>query len=177
MATREQKNRRNKALRIGAGALAILGIGAAITTAAWTDQVWFAAEADTGIALQGSLTNDPAVWENAPTKDGALKIELPTLSGISGTDDPIEVDVFVKNASRTDVTLADPTLTFDGELFTDDGANNAWVAEGVTATIVERELAKDAIATVTVTLDPAAIPAELAGTSGTYWLQVSGAAS
>ncbi|WEG10106.1 hypothetical protein PU630_06015 [Microbacterium horticulturae] len=167
--TSDQKKRRNNTLRIAAGALAFLGIGAAVTTAAWTDQVWFAADADVAtFNLQASLSPD-GDWDEYQTQDGALEIPLQTsqFGELLPGEAPLTTTVYIKNASSVPVTLtAEGTPT--GELFT---------AADATTTIDESintpELAAGDITPVTVTLTPGDIPQTLAGATGAYVLQVS----
>ena len=52
--------RRARRVKIGLAGLAVLGIGAALTSAAWTDVVFFDADVTTGnFNLQGALPAEP----------------------------------------------------------------------------------------------------------------------
>ena len=169
MSTREQKERRNKVLRIGAGTLAFLGIGAAITTAAWTDQVWFSGSASaSAVQLEGST--DKADWAVAQDESVAIQIPDEALQNLAPGHAASTVEVYVKNASESPVDLSDATLSFSGDLFADD-----WQTSAVTATVADgANLQPDDIATVTVAIDPTNIPDALAGTSGNFTVHVSG---
>jgi predicted ribosomally synthesized peptide with SipW-like signal peptide len=67
--------RRARRVKIGLAGLAVLGVGAALTSAVWTDVVFFDAEVTTGnFNLQGALPadqaapavpTDPAAWEES----------------------------------------------------------------------------------------------------------------
>jgi predicted ribosomally synthesized peptide with SipW-like signal peptide len=54
-----EKRKKSTIIRLAIAGVAVLGIGAAITTAAWTDQAWFTAQADAAsIELYGALAVD-----------------------------------------------------------------------------------------------------------------------
>ena len=169
MSTRAQKDRRNKALRIGAGALAILGIGGAITTAAWTDQVWFRADADAAsFNLQGSLT-ETGPWNEYDTEGGALEIPLDAsqFGELLPGDAPLTTTVYVKNDSSVPVELT-ATGSTAGDLFAGEGATTT-----ITQSIEDPTLDPAGVTPVTITLTPGQIPQTLAGKTGTYTLTVS----
>ncbi len=66
--------RRSRMLRLTLAAIALLGIGAAITAAAWTDDVYFEANLDSGnLDLEGRVSDDGGnTWsEFEPSRDPA----------------------------------------------------------------------------------------------------------
>ena len=170
MSTREQKERRNKVLRIGAGTLAFLGIGAAITTAAWTDNVWFSADADAAsFNLQGSLEQG-GPWTENDSEEGALAIpiEMSQFGDLLPSNEPVTTTVYVKNDSSVPVTL-EATGTASGALFEGEGATTE-----ITASAPADDVAAGSVTPITITLIPGDIPKTLAGATGTYVLHVSG---
>ena len=63
--------RRARRIKIGLAALAVLGVGAALTSAAWNDVVFFDADVTTGnFNLQGALPANQTTPQ-APTDDAA----------------------------------------------------------------------------------------------------------
>ena len=63
--------RRARRVKIGLAGLAVLGVGAALTSAAWTDVVFFDADVTTGnFNLQGALPADQAAPVGAAGRRG-----------------------------------------------------------------------------------------------------------
>ena len=74
--------RRARRVKIGLAGLAVLGVGAALTSAVWTDVVFFDAEVTTGnFNLQGALPADPLVPVAPP--DGAAWEESDDIAAIT----------------------------------------------------------------------------------------------
>lgn len=71
------KRRKSTTVRLAVASIAVLGIGAAITTAAWTDQAWFTTSASSAeIELYGALAVDgtcPVVPTSTPGADSPWK--------------------------------------------------------------------------------------------------------
>lgn len=109
--------RRRNATKIALAALAIGGIGAAITTAAWTDDVWMTSNATAGtFELEGSL--DGTTWSEADDQGTALVVDDAELAGlVPGETRTVEVQL--RNAGDVDATLADPVLSATGDIFAD----------------------------------------------------------
>ncbi|MFV0286683.1 MAG: hypothetical protein ACK5IM_09925 [Demequina sp.] len=135
-----RRSRRDKVKLVLAG-VAVAGIGAAVTTAAWTDDVWFSAEAQAAeFDLQGRVvgTND---WLDIGVDDtvedssddtvivipddawlsGGVPVDLTTL--VPG--DTATASLEVCNAGSTDISLAAADSTLTGAMFT--GADPATV--------------------------------------------------
>lgn len=115
-----------KARLILAG-VAVLGVGAAVTTAAWTDEVWFEAEASSSEALnlQGSVDGG-TVWEESPSE---TEIELtipPTAFENLSQGAAVSYSILVRNAGAADGQLDTWTATGTGAIFS--GADPASVA-------------------------------------------------
>lgn len=168
MPTRGRKDRRENRSRIALAALALLGIGAAITTAAWTDQVWFSTDAQAAtLNLQGS-SSISGPWNEHETEGDALiiPIESSGFGDIVPNSGPITTEVFVKNASSiaTDISL-DTTTT--GALFSADSTVT------VTAKADTTSLAPNEVATIEIAINAGEIPAAYQGESGTVILRVS----
>ncbi|WP_084077779.1 hypothetical protein [Demequina sp. NBRC 110057] len=127
-----RRTRRDRAKLILAG-VAVAGIGAAVTTAAWTDDVWFSAEASAAdFDLQGRVagTND---WldlgVDASVEDDAddTVIAIPATSWLSGgapvdltslvPGDTATVTLELCNAGSTDITLAAAVPQMTGTMF------------------------------------------------------------
>ena len=91
-----------------------LGVGAAVvTTAAWTDQVWWAGTVETGTAdLQGSL--DGSTWLDS-SDAGAIDLVIPMIEDLR-PGDTIATTIHVRN---TGTLAADLTGSVDvsGALF------------------------------------------------------------
>lgn len=96
--------------------LAVGGIGAAVTSAAWTDNVFYSADATAAeFNLQGSL--DGATWVESDNKN-AIEIVVPASAFdelLPGEDR--DVTLWVKNDSTVDATLAPATFEWDGATF------------------------------------------------------------
>lgn len=138
-ATEENKKKRRKGaffLKFGLTGVALLGIGAAATSAAWTDQAWFAGTASTAsIELEASLASATG-FVAADTQGTAVVIPAATFSQlVPGADK--SVTVYLKNTSTVNVKVSQLTAAGTGDVFATGGA------------------------TVTVTATPA-IPATLA---------------
>lgn len=164
--------RSSKRRAIVAGALALIavgGIGAAATSAAWTDNVFYSASTTAGtFNLQGSL--DGSDWKESDDQ-GAIELVIPATAFenlIPG--DSRVVTLHVKNDSDVDATLSDATFAWAGATFT---ANPT-----VTLSSVAGTLAPEATTTFTVTVTT---PADWAGTNqgktGTIVVTVGGQAS
>ena len=172
MSSTERNERRSTRTRVALAALGFLGIGAALTTAAWTDQVWF--RTDTTAAtfnLQGSTSPEDG-WDEYATDSEALVIPVDA----SGFGDvvpharPLTEQVFVKNASSVPATISLETTT-TGDLFAADSTVTV-TAEADTLTLDPGEYA-----TIDLTLTAGAIPDAYQGATGSILLHVSGTTS
>lgn len=131
--------------------VAIVGVGAAVTSAAWTDDVWFTADAAAAdIDLVGSVDYDPATqsgdpdaatWEDADTSGTALEIPATVFEGLVPGDSR-ETTVYLRNDGTVDLEVAAAVVTTTGPLF--DGSLDH---DGATSTT-------DDIPTITVTGTP-----------------------
>lgn len=106
--------------RFGLAGLAVTGIGAAVTTAAWTDNVWFSAQADTqDFDLKGSI--DGVTWHEGQTADSAIEFAVdPNVFSNIVPGGTYTTDLMVKNFSANDALL-DVSAQGKGDLFTVGG--------------------------------------------------------
>ncbi|WP_426182407.1 hypothetical protein [Microbacterium sp. TWP3-1-2b2] len=100
----QERRKRHPLVAFGLAALAIGGVGAAITSAAWTDNTLFAAPAAAAtFDLQGSL--DGKTWAQSDTAD-TLELVIPAskfvdlLPGQTRT-----IDLWVRNESTVNAAL------------------------------------------------------------------------
>ncbi|WP_062079128.1 hypothetical protein [Demequina globuliformis] len=128
MTAQAQGRSRQDKVKIGLAGIAILGIGAAVTTAAWTDDVWFTSQAEAAqFDLQGSL--DGVDWQDVgvdsidgmPGADESIEIPASEFAGLV-PDDSRTVTVHLQNAGDTDIALAEAVPALTGDLFVADAA-------------------------------------------------------
>ncbi|MBD7957622.1 hypothetical protein H9651_08220 [Microbacterium sp. Sa4CUA7] len=163
------EDRRRDRRRLAVATLAFLGIGAGLTTAAWTDQVWFSAGAQAAtFNLQGSLSSS-GPWDEYATEGEALEIPIDS-SGFAELlpgGEPVTTTVYVKNDSSVPTTI-DVTTTTTGDLFTEDSTVEVAAEPGQTT------LEPGAYTEIDVTVTPGEMPDTLRGAEGTITLKVTG---
>ena len=119
--------RRRKIAKFALAGVAVLGVGAALTSAAWTDDVFFAADATSGtFDLQGSL--DGITWFDVATVDdtATTPIQIPgTAFANMAPNDVRVVTLHLQNDGSVPITLGTPVVTEAGALFDNAGANVA----------------------------------------------------
>jgi hypothetical protein len=105
----ERKRKRGAVIKFSLAGAALLGIAAAATSAAWTDDAWFSASA-TGatIELQGSLHTNPLSWN--PADDSSQALAIPAFDNLVPNETRTYI-VHVKNTGSVDVTVGAPTWT------------------------------------------------------------------
>lgn len=137
----ERRRKRAAALKIALAGGAILAVGAAATSAAWTDQAWFSTEAaGASFELQGSYGG--GTFEDADEGD-AITIPASQLADLVPGDSR-SFEIQVKNAGGVPMSVeAEATWVASGAGFV--GAPTVDLAGVPAAT-----LAADATATVTV---------------------------
>ncbi|MBO3096288.1 hypothetical protein [Cellulomonas dongxiuzhuiae] len=124
----EKRRRGGAFLRVGLAGVAVLGIGAAATSAAWTDQAWFAGSASAvTVELQGSL--DGETWIDADTSDAGVAVEIPseTFDGMN-EGDSTELTLHLRNDGSVPLTLGDGTVAVTGTMFSGPAAASATVS-------------------------------------------------
>jgi predicted ribosomally synthesized peptide with SipW-like signal peptide len=133
-------SRRRKITKFGLAAVAVLGVGAALTSAAWSDNVWFGGTATAAkFELSGSV--DTIDWVAGSTSSVSIQLPADTLKAI-GPNVSDEVVVYVRNDGDIPVYLKPAVVAHPGLL----GKINTSVVYGA------QSLAPDAWTTVTVTV-------------------------
>ena len=114
----ETSGRRRKITKFALSGVAVLGVGAALTSAAWTDNVWFAGDASTGtLDLIGS-GDDGATWEEGDSSGTAITI---TAFDEIGPDITVTRRLWVENQGSLPVQLDPAQLdSKTGDLFVGD---------------------------------------------------------
>ena len=109
----ESSTRRRKVTKFALAGVAVLGVGAALTSAAWSDNVWFGGDADAAdFELQGW---DGSNWQNADTPGAAITLPASAFDTLApGIDDSYQVSV--RNAGDIPVYLVDPVIAVAGGL-------------------------------------------------------------
>lgn len=116
--THAQKRRLTAGIALAS--VSVLGFGAALTTAAWTDNVWFAAEASTsGIELYGAVSVaqpalDVASWTDADTEPAAVTIPAPSFADLV-PGETRAVSIWLWNDSAADLAVTLPALDVSGD--------------------------------------------------------------
>lgn len=171
----ESSNRRRKVTKFALAGVAVLGVGAALTSAAWSDNVFFGGSAGAAdFELQG-YNPATAIWENADS-NGA-RIILPTDAfdevgpGIGDT-----YTVYVRNNGDLPIYLNAPnTYSTGGALFAApepaDVSYSGYSGDGILA-VGEQESVD-----VTVTGNVDWTGTEYQGRTGTLSIQITGESS
>ena len=105
-AHRDDSHRKSRAVRLGAILLAVVGVTAAATSAGFSNDAWFAAQASSAsVSLQGKLETDTD-WSDADTNADGVVITIPedTFKNMVPGDSR-EVTVDLRNAGSTDLEL------------------------------------------------------------------------
>lgn len=141
----KRNTKRGTVIRLSLASLALVGIGAAATTAAWTDNVFFAAQATTEtFNLQGSADN--STWVEGNPVGAAIQVPAAAFANLTPGDTKVTT-VYVKNAGTIPAILAAPTAAGTGTIFSGAKPATVTVANSGSAT-----LAPGAVASLTVTV-------------------------
>jgi len=176
----ERRRRRAAVVRFTLAGAALLGIGAAATSATWTDDAWFSAGAsavdpDSAIVLEGAFNEtapgtQPAddLFQDADEQGSAVVIPASVFADLTAGD-TVSTTIWLRNNGTSDLQVAPPVAVADGALFAEDGAT-------VTVTDAPGALAVDEVrpATVTITLPADADAATFGGATGTVAIQLQG---
>jgi hypothetical protein len=161
----EKRDRRRRGvvvLKFSLAGAALLGIAAAATSAAWSDNAWFSGTA-TGatVNLEGAVTavgGTPAVgdWTHADGTGTTPSITVD--SAAFGVDnllpgDDKKIQLNLRNAGSTALTLGTTTVALDGasDFITTDSTDAIHNAV-LTVTSIPGSLAKEATTSVTLEL-------------------------
>lgn len=108
--------RRRKVTKFALAGVAVLGIGAALTSAAWTDNVWFQGDAESGTAiLEGSITGVDGTY--LVSDEGSIQLDMGTFA-VGPDQDTVET-VWVRNAGTVPLRLDAVNAVGTGLIFTD----------------------------------------------------------
>lgn len=168
-----KKNKRRPIIAFALATLAVGGVGAALTSAAWTDNVFFSAQADAAtFDLQGSL--DGTTWQQSDNKS-SIQLVVPAtqfaklLPGQTRT-----VTLYVKNFGNVNAALTSSVEWAAGSTFT---TNPATGVSGLVTSLTPAGTTGDSDAfTLTVTA-PADWNVTNKGKAGTILVTVSGEAT
>jgi hypothetical protein len=141
-------NRRRKVTKFALAGVAVLGVGAALTSAAWSDNVWFGGNTDAAdFELQGW---NGTGWEDADTQADGIVLPATAFDEIApGIGDSYELRV--RNNGDIPISLNDPVITVsDGLVDVDlDPSGNVALSHGA---YTQSTLAPGAQARITITL-------------------------
>lgn len=113
--------RRRKIAKFALAGIAVLGIGASLTSAAWSDSVFFGGTAEgASFELQG-LDPSTGTWHDADSSGTRIQLPSSAFDNIA-PDSTSTYKVQVKNAGSVDITLGTPKATTSGGLFGSGGA-------------------------------------------------------
>lgn len=166
--------RRRKISKFALAGIAVLGVGGALTSAAWSDNVFFGGSASAApFELQGL---DPATnnWFDADTEGARIVLPAGSLDGIGpGISD--SVTLTVRNAGELPIYLEDPdTVSAIGALFDEPAAD---ISYGPYSDDVLEENGDSATFVVTVTGNEDWTGTDYQGATGTLVIQIQGSSS
>ncbi len=116
----DKSGRRRKVTKFALAGVAVLGVGAALTSAAWTDNVWFAADASSGaVDLRGSADGG-GTWAEGNTSGGAVVIGVTEFADMAPLEER-SVTLLVRNFGQGIFTLNEEPVasTSTNNIFTD----------------------------------------------------------
>jgi len=181
MTTTRTATRRRTTLRIALAGVAIAGIGAAITTAVWTDDVFFSATATaSSFDLQGSAASTgPWADLGVPGDDAVIAITAAGLTTLSPSAS-IDVPFYLCNVGTTAGTVTAITTPVIGDPL--GSAAGAELTATVTTPVVGAALPSDPSCATPVagTLHvetTAAFPSAAQGLTGAITFTVTGTSS
>lgn len=182
--TRTDRRRRGVVvLKFSLAGAALLGIAAAATSASWSDNAWFSANATSAtVQLQGALGASPAStdWQNADNVSGApaIAVSSATLGALLPGDD-VTFQLNVRNAGTTNLTLGTPAIALPttGDQIFATGVDATKAIVSVTS-LSSATLAPNATAYVTLEVKvPSDWAATNEGKSETFTVSFAGTAT
>jgi predicted ribosomally synthesized peptide with SipW-like signal peptide len=168
--TSDTRRRRGAYVRFGLAGVALLGIGAAATSAAWTDQAWFSTSA-TAATVKLDASADGTSWIAADTS-GAAQV----IAAISGLNQGANVQrtIYVKNSGDVPLTVTCSTAT-SGTLWSGSGTGNSANPTVALGALGASSLAAGAQTSATLTVTTAAAwDASFQGKSGVITVTCTG---
>ena len=161
-----QSTRRRKVTKFALAGVAVLGVGAALTSAAWSDNVFFFGQTDSAdFELQGW---DGTTWQNADSAADAITLPASAFDELApGIADSYELRV--RNNGDIPIYLADPIVTVGGGLDATPVTGNVETSFGL---YTQTTLAPGAQARITISLEGTANLLE--DTTGNVQVQIVG---
>ena len=172
---------RRRKIKVGLAALAVLGVGAAATSAAWTDDVWFDATLVTQrFDLTGNVTADTVTtppgtgWQDSPTSD-AITLHIPVTTLEPGV--PQTYHLWIRNDGDLTADLDDSPVV--SAVSDDSGpAISSYVTTtlGAWSSTTDRDaLAPDGTVYIPLTIElDAATPASVSGGTASFTVHFHG---
>ncbi|MGW6264285.1 SipW-dependent-type signal peptide-containing protein [Cellulosimicrobium funkei] len=117
-AVETERRDRKTSLRFGLAAVAVLGIGAAVTSASWTDQAWFTGSAGAAqVELQAST--DGTSWVDADTVGDGVAVAIDEAAfARMNQGETRQVTLHLKNSGSVDLSLGGQAeVSATGSLF------------------------------------------------------------
>lgn len=169
-----RRTRRSSIARALLAVLAFLGIGLGVTTAVWSDNVWFNAAITTKtFNLQGSVDSATSGWKDSATED-TIDLVIPNTiwAGLEPGDN-VSTTIWVKNAGTAPAVMALPKVTLVNAT-NDLTITNATTGLTVTATglTAGEILASDGVKQITVSIKAGDELKQ--GASGNLHIQIAG---
>lgn len=176
LAAQEQERKRKKRgaiIKFSLAGVALVGIGAAATSAQWSDNAWFSASASAVGTVHLQASNDGTNFVDAKVVGDAVTIGVDS-DFFAHLDQGADrtTTIYLKNAGTADLTIAADTPSLTGGIF--GGAVPANVTVGTAPTTI----AAGDTATISVELTTSATwPTSYQGTTGAITLHYSATAS
>lgn len=163
----DKTGRRRKVTKFALAGVAVLGVGAALTSAAWSDSVFFSGSAEAGsVDLKGRISGDPAFV------NGPIAIPASTFDGLAPLQ-PKTVTLEVLNDGDGILTLNAPAVSNKvGQFLTGAVADDIAITFG---SYSDGSLAPGESAWVVMTLTPPNWDNTAQGVSGnTFTVEIQG---
>ena len=170
-----KKRKRGALIKFTFAGVALLGIGAAATSAAWTDDAWFTTSATAStVKLDASL--DGTTFIPADTSATGVAVAIPTsVFGLVNQGSTITTTVYLRNAGTAPLTLGPAAITTTGTMF---AAGSGVTVTAVPASTTLAPLVPSVPANTTAVLvtltTPAAWPTSYQGSTGVITIKFTG---
>ncbi|MDM7830495.1 hypothetical protein [Cellulomonas edaphi] len=163
---------RRRMVQLVLAAFALFGIGAAATSALWTNSAYFQASAS-GASVDLQASTNGTTWLDADTADAGVAVDLSSsLADLRPNTTRGPLTVYLKNSGSVPLTVAAVAPVKTGDLFT------APCALTVTTTALgATTLAVGATTTMTVTVTVPNLPLTCQNKTGSLVLQFTGTTS
>lgn len=121
---RRKRRRTVVVLKFGLAGAALLGIGLAATSAAWSDNAWFSATANganagTKVELDASVNGTS--WSDADDGTVAVAVDAAAFKDLV-PNKSVDVTLYLKNVGTNPINVATAVVTPSGDLFGPGGA-------------------------------------------------------